>query len=53
MVVKHVPTATEEQARGVIRTWLKTGLLDQEKYDDPVDRKGRLGLWVNDAKRPS
>ena len=31
VVVKHLPTATEEQARGVIRTWLKTGLLDQER----------------------
>jgi hypothetical protein len=52
-VVKHCPDKTESQCREIIHAWLKTELLYPEPYDDPVDRKKRNGLHVDDAKRPS
>jgi hypothetical protein len=52
-VVKHAPDKPEKQAREVIATWVRTGCLYEETYDDPVDRKERLGLRVNVVKRPS
>lgn len=53
VVVKHAPEKTEKQAREVIKTWLKTGLIYSEDYEDPDQRKPRSGLRVNATKRPS
>jgi hypothetical protein len=47
------PEKTEGQCREIIHAWLATGLLYSEGYDDPVQRRERKGLYVDDAKRPS
>jgi hypothetical protein len=52
VVVAHVPSLSEKQARKVITTWVKNGTLNVDRYDDPVDRKSRSGLFVNNANRP-
>ncbi len=53
VLAERAPGKTEKQAREVIQTWLKTGTLYTEEYEDPADRKKRTGLRVNNAKRPS
>jgi len=53
VVQKHHPTKTEAQCRSIIHAWLDSGLIYPDDYRDPVQRKTRKGLFVNDAKRPS
>ena len=53
LVRKHYPDKAEGQCRTIIHAWLATGLLYPKDYDDPVQRKLRKGLYVDDAKRPS
>jgi AAA domain len=53
IVKEHAPKKTEAQAREIISTWVKTGLLVVEKYENPTTRKEANGLSVNNAKRPS
>lgn len=53
VVVHHYPDKNEEQAREIIRTWLRTGLLFLDTYDDTAARKRLKGLRVNPTKRPS
>ena len=53
VVVEHAPTKTEGQAREVIKTWLKNGVLIRHDYDNPATRKPVKGLWANPTKRPS
>jgi len=43
---------TEGQASSVIKTWITNGVLVQETYRDVAQRKDRIGLRVNDTKRP-
>jgi hypothetical protein len=52
IIKKHIPNRTEQQAREMIGTWLKTGLLVSETYYDEHDRKDRDGLRVDPQKRP-
>jgi hypothetical protein len=53
VVQKHCPNKTEGQCRAIINAWLRTGVLCSDKdYVDPVQRKPRPGLRVNDARRP-
>jgi hypothetical protein len=52
VVKRHCPDRSEGQCREIIRTWIKTGVLVPEDYDDPTDRKTRKGLRVNPGKRP-
>jgi hypothetical protein len=47
------PNKTEKQCRAVIVTWLKSGTLITEEYEDPIQRRTRSGLRVAIAKRPS
>jgi hypothetical protein len=52
-VVQRVyPNKPEAQCRIIIHAWLDTGLLYPDDYDDPVQRKPRKGLYVDDTKRP-
>jgi hypothetical protein len=51
-VKQIVPTLTEAQARKVIATWLKNGVLEQRPYEDPTRRDEQHGLFVVDGKRP-
>ncbi len=53
VVRQHAPEKTEKQARAVIKTWIKTGVLTMEDYQDPVRREPAKGLKLNPAKRPS
>jgi hypothetical protein len=52
VVKKHYPDKTEAQCRTIIHAWLDTKLLYPDDYDDPVQRKKRKGLFVDNAKRP-
>jgi hypothetical protein len=52
VVQRHCPDKTEPQCREIVRTWLNTGTLYNEDYDDPITRKTVEGLRVNAAKRP-
>jgi len=53
VVQGHCPDRTEQQCREIIRAWIKNGVLYDDDYDDPVDRKTRRGLRLDPAKRPS
>ncbi len=52
-VAAHAPEKTENQARQIIKTWIKNGTLFEENYEDPEQRKTRTGLSVNPTKRPN
>jgi hypothetical protein len=53
VVQKHCPSRSEAQCREIIRVWVKNGVLFDDDYDDPVERKPRKGLRLDTAKRPS
>jgi hypothetical protein len=53
VVIRYCPDRTEAQCREIIRAWVKSTLLYDDEYDDPIDRKPRQGLYVDAAKRPS
>jgi hypothetical protein len=52
VIQQHCPDRSEAQCREIIKVWLKSGVLYNENYDDPVERKPRKGLRVDDSKRP-
>jgi hypothetical protein len=43
---------TEGQAAGMLKAWLKSGLLFTQSYHDPIQRHDRMGLYVNATLRP-
>ncbi|MEK9281187.1 helicase RepA family protein [Bradyrhizobium sp. ISRA442] len=53
VVQRHCPDRTEPQCRQIVNTWVENGVLFNEEYDDPIDRKSRKGLRVCHGKRPS
>jgi hypothetical protein len=53
VVVAYAPDRTEDQAREIIRTWIKNGVLEVRRYENPVTRKEVNGLWLNPSRRPS
>jgi AAA domain len=53
VVVQYAPNKTPDQARQIIKTWVKNGVLLVEDYDDPARREPAKGLKVDNAKRPS
>jgi hypothetical protein len=52
VVQRHCPDKSEKQCREIIGTWVKNGVLMNEDYDDPTDRKSRKGLRLDPTKRP-
>jgi hypothetical protein len=52
VIQRHCPDRTEAQCREILKTWVKNGVLYNEAYDDPVDRKERKGLRLDPTKRP-
>jgi hypothetical protein len=52
VVQKRAPTLSPQQCQQVIDTWLRTGVLHEAIYYDTGLRKKRLGLFVNNGKRP-
>jgi hypothetical protein len=53
VVERHCPDKTEGQCRQIINSWMDSGLLRTEDYEDPVQRKSRKGLRVDNSKRPT
>jgi hypothetical protein len=53
VVKEYAPHKTEKQAREVIKTWVKNGVLTNREYENPTTRKPVRGLKVDPAKRPS
>lgn len=53
VVTRHAPDRTERQAREIIATWVRSGTLYSQEYQDVEQRKPRIGLYVNAALRPS
>jgi hypothetical protein len=53
VVLEHAPDKTEKQAREIINTWLRNGVLYVEEYESPRRRERLKGLRLNAAKRPS
>ena len=43
----------DQQAVFLITAWLRTGLLKKENFLDPIQRKNRTGVRVDDSKRPT
>jgi len=53
VITELAPAKTEAQAREIIKTWVKNGVLVGREYINPVTRKAVVGLNVDNAKRPS
>jgi hypothetical protein len=53
VVRRHCPDKPEGDCRRIIHTWIENGVLLTQKYFDPVERKERSGLFVDDTKRPT
>jgi hypothetical protein len=52
VVKDHAPMLSDANAKAMIKTWVKNGVLVEVDYDDAKERKSRRGLSVNAAKRP-
>jgi hypothetical protein len=52
VVVDHAPNKSAAQAREIIKTWVKNGVLERRDYTSPTTWKEVKGLWVNQSKRP-
>jgi hypothetical protein len=52
-VKNRCPNRTEDQCKEIIRAWVKNGVLYEDEYADPTDRKNRKGLRLDATKRPS
>ena len=53
VVQADVPSKSEKQAREVVKSWVRNGVLVSFLYDNPITRKSVRGLKVDDEKRPS
>lgn len=52
VVTRLCPTKTEGQAREIIKSWVRNGVLVHRNYYSPARRKDVTGLYVDSAKRP-
>jgi AAA domain len=52
VVLTHAPNKTEAQARDMIKTWVRNGVLVRKEYDDPERREKAKGLHLDTTKRP-
>jgi hypothetical protein len=52
VITEHAHQKTEAQAKEIIKTWVKNGVLEHRSYTNPVTRHEVKGLRVNAAKRP-
>jgi hypothetical protein len=53
VVVEHASHKSKAQAREIIKTWIRNGVLMCEAYDNPVTRKLVSGLRVKTEKKPT
>ena len=51
LLVEHLGR-NDEQAKAMLKAWLETGLLVEQPYHDPDQRKDMPGLFVDAARRP-
>ncbi len=49
----HASDKTEPEARRIINTWVKNGVLTSDDYENPTTRKTVKGLQVVNSKRPT
>jgi hypothetical protein len=52
IVTKHMPDKTEDDAKRIIRKWVKNDVLVSEEYHSTVRGERELGLRVNPVNRP-
>lgn len=52
VVTQFAPNKTEGQAREIIRTWVRNGVLVKTEYKNPQTRKSAKGFVVDAEKRP-
>jgi hypothetical protein len=52
LVLDHAPGKTEAQARDMIKTWVRNGVLVRKEYEDPERREKAKGLYLDKTKRP-
>ena len=50
VVLEHAPDKTETQAREIIKTWVKNGVLVADDYENPVTRHTVKGLRLDAAQ---
>lgn len=53
VVVRLAPDKTDAQARTIVQTWVRNGVLDRRDYTSPSSRRQVKGLFLNHTKRPS
>jgi RecA-family ATPase len=46
VVMRHCPALGEGQCKQAVKVWLENGVMAEEPYPDPVERKERQGLVV-------
>ena len=51
-MLRHAEGKSEAQAKDIIKAWLKSGTLFNERYEDKAARKELDGLRVNATIRP-
>ena len=50
VILKFYPDLSEKQAKSMIATWIKNGVLEKRMHEDPNDRHEHASLFV--GKRP-
>src|SRR5262249_54428676 len=53
VVLKFAPEKSKGQAREIIQTWIRNGLLYEIDYENEITRKEAKGLKVDSTKRPT
>ncbi len=53
VVIAHMSDKSAKQAKQIIKTWVKAGVLNHQEYKDPGRRTTAVGLYVNQGKRPT
>jgi hypothetical protein len=53
VVKSHCPTKGEAQCKEMVHQWMKTKVLFEDDYMNPIRRKKEKGLFVDDSKRPN
>ena len=46
IVQKHCPDKTRDQCRRIVAGWIEKGLLYEDGYEDPVQRRSQRGLYA-------
>ena len=50
---KHCPNKTESQCRRAVAKWIKQGVLYEDEYWDPTQRRTQVGLFVRKPGNPT